>query len=113
VTYLRYTVVSAHPNLSGVDVAVTGLPAGTNLALDTAAPAAGSGKMGDVGLLFNSSAGLSSSAFQMIEKIGSCLTGRADGDGVSLLYTLTINDWTKIRAGTTGATATFTMRDSN
>jgi hypothetical protein len=120
-TYLRYTALDRLSGSttvhSGIDAAVStttghGLPAGTQLQLAAGAPA-GSDAHGNLGTYFATLSNLTTSAGQrLIANIGSGYTGTGTTDGASLVYTLTITDWTQIRAGATPTWVVFTMTDN-
>jgi hypothetical protein len=111
-TYLRYTTVSATQGTS-IDAKISAIPAGSTIRLVAGAPAAGSGKAGSVGLFFGAFNLSTTTDGHLINGITSGFTGNNSltNDGASLVYTLTITDWTAIRAAVTHPTVTFTMRD--
>jgi hypothetical protein len=112
-TYLRYTSVWDGTHKAAFDASVVGVPVGTNLALLSGYPT-GSGATGDLGtvLAYGAIPTLDATHRRLINAIGSGFTGRGAGDGASLVYTLTITDWTQVRAAITHPTVTFTMTDN-
>jgi hypothetical protein len=120
VTYLRFTCIQTATGIkTGVDVHASGIPAGTYLGLAASAPNSDAmGVLPGAGAYFafpvtTGHTGLPTSDQPLVEALGSSYSGSGDSDGIGLVYTLHIYDWTAVRAGTTHPLVTFTMRDSN
>lgn len=108
--YLRYTVLSLSGTDQEITATISGDPVPTGARLDVAATvgSSGAGDEGTTGGTVNLSTG-----GDVINSIASCYTGVGATSGSNMTYTLSVDNWSTIKALAAASTITVTYTIKN